>query len=257
MGQQPASRPERPERSDRTIHADGKRGGGRAIDAARVEAARTARLPAAVAHELANPLVAMTQAVSVLRASLSDPEDLALADCVLAEGRRLRRLVQRVAVAGWRPVRSLDPVAIEDLVHGVVALVRLDPRVPGDVRFHIQLAPDLTPVVMDPDAMTQVLWNLVLNATQAVERGGNVTVVAEEARGNRLRLEVRDDGPGLLCEPARALESGVSLRPGGSGLGLALSREIVEAHGGELSVASSQEGGARVRLWIPCNGPTH
>ncbi|NNL67369.1 MAG: hypothetical protein HKP30_14065 [Myxococcales bacterium] len=213
-------------------------------------------LPAAVAHELANPLAAITQAISVLRGSLTRAEDQDLAGHVLAEGRRLRRLVQRAAVAGWRPVRITDAAEIGPVIHGVLALVRFDPRVPDGVRFHLRLAPDLRPVRMDPDAIAQVLWNLLLNAAQAVRADGNVTLTAECADARRLAVEVCDDGPGLPELPTDLLLSPrVSARPGGTGLGLSVSREIVEAHGGRLSLAPAESGGVRVRFSIPKDGP--
>ncbi len=247
MSQRKASRPERPDASDRTA---------RAPEAPACEPPSEIRLPASVAHELANPLVAMTQAVSVLRGSLEDPDDVELADCVLTEGRRLRRLIQRSAAAGWRPVRAVDATAIEELIHAVVALVRLDPRAPADVRFHLRLEPGLEPIPMDRDAVTQVLWNLVLNAVQAVDREGNVTVLAERATGGGLRVEVRDDGPGVPAGDVEGLfATGVSLRAEGTGHGLAVSREIVEAHGGALTFEPSESGGARVRFLLPRNGP--
>lgn len=241
MGQSFAARLETRERSDRTEPGAGSAG---------------RSLPAAVAHELANPLVAMTQAISVLRESLTRVEDQALAGHVLAEGRRLRRLVQRAAIAGWRPVRATDPASIETVIHGVLALVRFDPSVPADVRFHLRLAPGLRPVVMDPDAIAQVLWNLLLNAAQAVREGGNVTLAAEWADASRLAVEICDDGPGLPDLPIeRLLAPCVSARAGGSGLGLSVSREIVEAHGGSLTLGPAQGGGARVRFCLPKDGP--
>jgi len=215
-------------------------------------------LSPAMAHELRNPLSAMTQAIRLVHESADVPdEDRELLELVMAEGSRLDRMVQRAArgaAAGAGP----EPADLAALLEATVALVRLDPGIGQGVAFHVRTDPALAALAVDRDAVSQVLWNLLLNAARAVGDRGHVTVSARLDGGAggdrrpRLVLEVCDDGPGLPAMlRGRLAEPGVTTRPGGAGLGLAVVQGIARSCGGELSLADSQAGGACVRLWLP------
>ncbi|MCG8592086.1 MAG: HAMP domain-containing histidine kinase, partial [Proteobacteria bacterium] len=121
--------------------------------------------------------------------------------------------------------------------------VSLDPQVPA-VRF-------------DPDRVAQVLTNLLGNAVKYARRGGTVEVqmrAVESAEGAFVEVAVSDDGPGVALEDReRIFEPYVRAddRSGGVGLGLAISRRIVEAHGGEIAVSEAPGGGSRFAFTLP------
>jgi two-component system nitrogen regulation sensor histidine kinase NtrY len=117
--------------------------------------------------------------------------------------------------------------------------------------FRLGEVPPLKPVVFDPAQMEQVLINLVKNAREAGAPGDTIELnVHEHAAG--WRLQVLDRGAGMSDEVLRnALLPFYSTKAAGAGLGLTLCREVIEAHGGRISLANRPEGGLAVTLWIP------
>jgi signal transduction histidine kinase len=107
------------------------------------------------------------------------------------------------------------------------------------------------PVSLDAGQFGTVLVNLMLNALDAMPRGGDLRVEVE-ADGRECRLRVRDTGPGIAPEIAgRLFTPFASTKPTGTGLGLSLSRRIVEEHGGTITAANGPEGGACFTITLP------
>ncbi len=116
-----------------------------------------------------------------------------------------------------------------------------------------KLAGDLPnrPAVFDPTQMEQVLINLVKNAREAGADATSIEVEVQEHSGG-WRLQVLDRGCGMSQEVLRnALLPFYSTKPSGAGLGLTVCREVIDAHGGRLSLANRAGGGLSVTLWIP------
>lgn len=228
-------------------------------------------LPAVVAHEIRNPLSAMTHAMSLLCSSPSvHSEERELMELILEEGRRLHRLVDRAVAPGARSTAKLPHDRIGELIHQVLSLVKLEPGMSPDVVLQARLAGELPSPSLDRDGIRQVLWNLLLNAVQAVGASGEITVSAGSKKHDGapgLAVEVRDDGPGIppwirrrvlstsSAGDGKGIEPLSSSKRDGCGLGLAVAREMVEAHGGKLDIDDSYGGGACVRFWLPLNGP--
>ncbi len=204
-----------------------------------------ARMGAMVAHEIRNPLGVIRGSVELVRArsgaALSAPDVEALAD-VLGEADRLRRLTDDFLDLARDPAIALSPVELTDVVEDAARAVG---RSHGGLKVHVE---GTTRAHADPVRMRQVVSNLLVNAAQAGAR--NAWVRADGAEG-WARLVVRDDGPGV--DPAlrpRLFEPFATGRAEGTGLGLALSRRIVERQGGTLRVLDDAAGGAafEVRL---------
>jgi signal transduction histidine kinase len=148
---------------------------------------------------------------------------------------------------------SLDQVALAELVDEAVAAMQVEAESKGVI-----VAAELTPLPglarADPEKLQRVLFNLIQNAIRHTPADGSVTVRASPA-GDCVQVEVADTGRGIPPEERdRVFDSftrGDSARsPGGAGLGLAISRAIVEAHGGRIWLADSDVG-TRVRFVIP------
>jgi len=108
-------------------------------------------------------------------------------------------------------------------------------------------------ITADKEQMKLALLNLVLNAIEAVSENGRIQVVVEEvSESGEILISIQDDGPGIAAEDlSRIFEPYFTKRPGGTGLGLALVRRIVEEHGGKIQAANPPEGGARFEIRLP------
>ena len=120
--------------------------------------------------------------------------------------------------------------------------------IPAAIAVEIQLPPAGLAVEVDPDQIRQVLVNLLTNAAQAMPSGGHIRVYAEAKQdGSAARLGVSDDGPGVPAEVRhRIFEALFTTKAKGSGLGLALCRRIMEAHGGTIDLEPNGRGASFV-----------
>ncbi len=147
---------------------------------------------------------------------------------------------------------QLQPTPIEEVVTRLVDFLTPTAR-QKNIEIKWFVAPDLPPVLLDRDAFEQCLLNLMLNAEQAMPHGGTLTLVGRRD-GNWLDLEVIDTGGGIPPEVMpRIFQPFFSTRPDGHGLGLAIARRIVQAHGGSIAVDSTPGCGTcfTIRLPIP------
>jgi len=208
-----------------------------------------------VSHELRTPLAGIIGYASLLRrASPGDPETRRYAETIEAQGKRLASLVESFldleAVEAGRIALADEPLDLEPLLRHEAQLVGADaPR----HRVEVTVDAPALPVRGDRDRLAQVCTNLLANAVKYSPEGGRIDVVGEIV-GQAVRVRVRDEGIGIPLEHqpriftkffrGEAREGGFS----GSGLGLALSREIVEAHGGRIGFES--EPGAGSTFWF-------
>ncbi|MFN3285185.1 MAG: ATP-binding protein [bacterium] len=214
---------------------------------------------ARAAHELRSPLASLRLRLEVLRDRIaSDPAALESVDDTLRVLDRLRRLtdhllalaaVQEGGASQRRPV-DLAPVLYE-LVEEVAPLAA-----DAGLRLEVDVPPHLPEVLADPEQMVLVVRNLVDNAIKYTPAGGRVTVRAS-AQDTSVELMVTDTGVGIAPEHLPKVFDRFYRVPGagrgseGSGLGLALVREVVEAHGGRVDVRSTPGVGTEFRVRLP------
>jgi signal transduction histidine kinase len=222
-----------------------ERGRKRAIEAERAEAFReTARQ---VAHELKNPLTPIRFAVERLRREA--PPELAESVEVLAiESRRLEEMAKSFAQFGRLPE---GPWALVD----VAELARYTARatVPGEVKLTVEVEDGLPMIQGHHDALARALSNVLINAVEACQRGGGITVrVARSGEnGSGVVVSVRDTGCGMPPDRlARIWEPYVTYKQGGTGLGLAIARQTIDAHGGQVEAESAPGAGTEIRFHL-------
>ena len=136
------------------------------------------------------------------------------------------------------------------LLRQVVELLSADPRL-TDIDVEVQAEP----MTLDGDAemLREVLINLLLNAAQALDGSGKISLAVHETDG-RCAITVADDGPGISEEIRRRIfEPFFSTKPHGAGLGLATAKRVVEAHGGTISVSCPEDGGTVIQVSLPVN----
>lgn len=213
----------------------------------------------AVSHDLRTPLSSIVAGVTSLRqrdVTWSDEERDEFLAGIDGEARRLDRFVgdllsvSRIEAGMLRPTKDWHDLG--DLVEDVVG--RLRPLAPRH-RIVVEVPDDLAPAKLDQVEIAQVLTNLIENATKYAPEGTEIVVRVQEA-GDGIRLEVSDRGPGVpigagqrIFEPfERAAREGT---PAGTGLGLAVAKSFVEAHGGRIWTEPRSGGGATFAFTIP------
>lgn len=214
-------------------------------------------LLAGVAHELNNPLsivIGNAQILTEAAATIS-PELDARAQRVQAAAERCGRIVRTFLAMARRRERQQRPVALRELIDGPLQMLAYGLRAAG-IEVALDIPDGLPPLLCDPDQLQQVVINLVTNARQALEGqpAPRRVRIATHREGEWTLLEIADNGPGVP-EPirSRVFDPFFTTKPlgAGSGIGLGLSRGIVEAHGGTLTLAPSDGGGARFLIRLP------
>jgi two-component system NtrC family sensor kinase len=242
-------------RREDTLEREVRAATGALLDQSR-ELARAERLAAVgavsagLAHELRNPLAGIQMACAKLRRGMQDPARTQRLDLVVAELKRINRLLTDMLSQAHSPPEPARVVDLAASVRDLLALARY--QVPEAVHL-AQTVPEGLTCRLPEGQLRQALLNLVLNAAQALDgHPGRIDVEAHRADG-RLRLSVSDDGPGL---PAALLEAGVRAfathREQGTGLGLAMVRRFVRDLGGDMHLENPPSGGARVTLELDC-----
>lgn len=213
------------------------------------------QLAATIAHEVRNPLAVMRSAAQTLRETLpAAAASRQPSDFIIAEIDRLATVVSSI-LAYARPLQ-LAPraVAVNDLF-GRALLVARDDLAARRVEVERSDCSGLPPAHADPDLVTQLLLGLLGNAADAMPTGGRVRLSAAAAHG-MVQLHVADSGPGVAPElRERIFEPFFTTRSRGTGLGLAVARQIVEAHGGRIEAAEDERGGARFTVTLPAASP--
>ncbi len=205
----------------------------------------TGQLAAGLAHEVRNPLAALTAILQMLREDRPS-RHLELA---IGEAQRLNRLVEDFLTASRAP--SIHPINLDldGLVATVVEAFGQDPRFAGKLEVVTRLMP--APASVDPDRIRQVLWNLLTNAAQAMPGGGQIDVDMG-VEGEEVVLRVRDRGVGVPIEDReRIFDPFYTRRAGGTGLGLAVVDQLVRAHQGSISVHAPEGGGTCFAVRLP------
>jgi signal transduction histidine kinase len=212
------------------------------------------RLAAGVAHEIRHPLGVIANSAYYLglvhghaRADVREHLDLIAAQIAVAET-ILGDLTTYAMRAPTLPAPTPIPRLIEEQLQRVGRLDHVEARV--------HIGDDLPDVVIDEAQVGQALYNLLLNATQALDGGGGRVTVRAERAGDDVRVDVSDDGPGIPPDQHEQIfEPLFSTRPRGIGLGLPVSRTLVEANGGSLTVRSRPGRGTTFSVHLPRGGP--
>jgi two-component system, NtrC family, sensor histidine kinase HydH len=210
------------------------------------------RLAASVAHEIRNPLTSVKMLVdAVLRNQNRKPLTLEDLSVIHGELVRLEQTVQGLLDFARPPVPCRSTCDLRQVVDSAVELVRARAR---QQNVSLEIAAPNHPVSADVDRgqWYTVLVNLLLNALDAMPRGGSLKVALENPVEEEIRLTVSDTGVGIATEMlGRLFVPFVSTKPTGTGLGLSISRRIIEEHGGRITGGNRLEGGAAFTIQLP------
>src|SRR5580698_8328439 len=214
------------------------------------------RLTRGVAHEVKNPINAIVLHLQLLQNKLQqvDPDTRRHMDVIGNEIHRLDRVVQ-ILVDFTRP-RDLriEEIDLKRLLDDVLALAAPDAEQHG-VTIVRNLASGSLPVKVDLDFMKQAILNVVLNGVQAMPQGGGLTISARSEEG-QVVTEIQDEGSGIPPEiQEKIFELYFTTKPGGSGIGLAQTYQVMQWHYGSVDFQSVDGHGTTFRLILPLSEP--
>lgn len=223
-------------------------------------------LLSSVSHDLRTPLSAIIGAAGSLDSygeAMDGKDRHSLLDTIRVEGERLDRYIQnlldmtRLGHGGLALHR--DWIGVDELIGSAIA--RLQRYQPG-TRFDVHVADDAGVIWLHPALIEQSLFNVLENAARFSPAGEAVTIDAYRIEGDRLRIDVRDRGPGIPeDERARIFDMFYSVSRGdrssrqGTGLGLAICRGMIGAHGGEVEALPNEGGGTILQITLPLVEP--
>lgn len=221
-------------------------------------------LSASLAHELNQPLMAILNnayvAQQLLEAAAPNLGELReVLDDIVADDQRAATVISRLRALLKKGELNHVPLDLNALVGEVAELVKSD-MVLRHVRMTLDLASDLPPVRGDRVQLQQVMLNLVLNGVEAmgapISRDPALVVRTSRAGADAVRVAIEDSGSGIdMAHIERMFEPLYTTKAEGLGMGLAISRTIVDAHGGELRASSNPEGGATFEFTLPVDAP--
>jgi two-component system sensor histidine kinase PilS (NtrC family) len=210
------------------------------------------RLSAAIAHEIRQPLTAMTGALKELaRLAPLEDDDKKLVQIVSRESQRLNQIITEFLDYSREKTYAFADVDIVALIEETLLLIERHSAVAGKVCVARKFAAGRLRARVDRDAMKQVFWNLCNNALRAMPEGGVLTV-SVESRPESVRISIRDTGTGFDPRAtARVFEPFQSGFAGGTGLGLAIVYQILQAHKGQIHVQTEQGHGSEFVVELP------
>ena len=217
-------------------------------------------LAASVAHEVNQPLAAIVAdanaSLNWLAAAHPDLESVRGAlDAIVRDGHRAGEVIQRIRQLARKGAPRKDAVDLNDVVRDVVPLVRAELR-HQDISLMLDLASKLPPVLGDRIQLQQVLLNLVMNAVEAMGtvtgRPRRLIIRSEPDDDDHVSVAVQDTGIGIAANHLDHVFSAFfTTKPGGMGMGLSISRSIIEAHGGRLWTTPNRPHGAVFHFALP------
>lgn len=220
------------------------------------------RLSTVVAHEIRNPLMIMKASLRTLRRLDASPDDIreAIAD-IDDETMRLNRIVNEVLDYARPIVYQWATTHLNDICRASVAEAIGSAEEGRAPRVRVELAPDLPPIVTDPERLRTALTNLLTNARQAVEgrareaSGGadpDIDISTAVIDPGQLAIVIRDRGIGIdAAQLPHVFDPYFTTKRTGTGIGLAITRNIIEGMGGSITLASEPGTGTEVRVELP------
>lgn len=218
--------------------------------------AAVGELAAGLAHEVGNPLAAISGSVQLLSASIAaGHKERRLLDIIVKESLRLDRTIKGFLRFARPRERAAARFDIAALLAENTALLRNSEEATGGHEFTLELDPESSQLTGDPDQISQIFWNLARNALRAMPGGGKLFIQGK-LRGESYSIEFRDTGHGMSEEQrAKLFHPFQSFFDSGTGIGMAIVYRIVQEHGGSISVESRPAAGTRIVVTLPVHNP--
>jgi signal transduction histidine kinase len=208
-------------------------------------------MAAVMAHEVRNPLGSIQGAAEILSDKVgNDPEAKRYTSILTAEVRRLGKVVTDLLVSARRESGEKAPVQVNGILRDMVSLYSQTAR-KKNIRVGEHYSKELPSVFGSEVRLRQVFINIFLNAVEAVKSEGEIAVSTRKIDSGVL-VSVRDNGPGIpIGEREKIFDLFHTTKQGGTGIGLAISRRIVEEHGGKIEIRSGEGNGTEMLITLP------
>ncbi|EFN6914310.1 two-component system sensor histidine kinase AtoS [Escherichia coli O10] len=210
-------------------------------------------LMAGVAHEVRNPLTAIRGYVQILRQQTTDPIHQEYLSVVLKEIDSINKVIQQLLDFSRPRHSQWQQVSLNALVEETLVLVQTA-GVQARVDFISELDNELSPISADRELLKQVLLNILINAVQAISARGKIRIRTWQYSDSQQAISIEDNGCGIdLSLQKKIFDPFFTTKASGTGLGLALSQRIINAHQGDIRVTSLPGYGATFTLILPIN----
>lgn len=224
----------------------------------REKLAMVGELAAGLAHEIRNPLSAIMASAKLLREhrdDLSEEDYRTLTETIEKESRRLEALLSDFMTFAKPKVPKPELMDLNQIVRDAVRVLKYDPEQLHGIEIIEELDPTLPPTMVDPYQIEQVFLNVLLNAVQAMRRGGRLTLRSGKENGE-IWFAISDTGIGIASEKMdKIFKPFFTDKPQGTGLGLSIAQRIVEEHDGRIEVMSKPGRGSIFTIFLPIRGP--
>lgn len=226
-------------------------------------------LAAGLAHEIRNPLASLSGSIQMLKSELSlDESQSHLMEIILRESERLNALITDFLLFAQPPQSRPQPVKIDRILEETLELFSHSPSCHEGIRLVRTPSGQIGEVIVDPDQIRQVLWNLLINASQSLSNGGEIRVHLEKGNPSLwpgapsffsskeskswVKISIEDTGIGIPPEEKEKIfEPFYTTKENGTGLGLAIVHKIIENHKGLIKVESEVGKGSTFTIFLP------
>ncbi len=212
------------------------------------------QMAATVAHEIRNPLVSIGGFARLVKKQI--PEDHPMhedVEIITSEVLRLEKIVSNILQYSRQQQASMQSTDFHGMIYKTLDALRLEIQ-ERHVVVNIDLGPDIPPIQADPAQLMQVFYNLIMNAIHALNEGGTIAVSTRK-EFEYVLIKVRDTGCGIPKENLdKIFTPFFTTKSSGTGLGLAVVAQIVDAHGGRIEVSSEVGMGTEFRVRLPVKG---
>ena len=209
---------------------------------------------AGLAHEIRNPLSAIMSGISLMESGKRTSEEKErILNLIKQEASRLNNSLTDFLLFARPHVPKKVRVDLTSIIKEIIQMVEDDHEIKGDVKIVLDLV-KMDPVWFDDGALRQVIWNITLNALQAMEGVGKLTFQTKDLDDGSWTLSVKDTGPGVPDEiRQRIFDPFFSNKKEGTGLGLSIVGRIINIHGGKIECVDAPEGGTIFNISMPRN----
>jgi two-component system sensor histidine kinase PilS (NtrC family) len=213
-------------------------------------------IAAGLAHEIKNPLASLTGSIQLLREDFRyDADQERLMQIILREADRLGSLAHNFLLYARPPAGKAEPIELEKALLETAEFFEKDGSKDKRIITRKHLIPDIW-VDMDPVHLRQILWNLLLNAADAIQGEGHIDIEMYAVKGKQVCIKISDDGCGIPRDVLQSIfDPFFTTKPNGTGLGLSIVHRIVDAYDARLDVESQPDKGTSFTLQMKCIEP--